>query len=533
MMISTQNWRRIRWLLATMLAIAVPFLLIMLFCFHYIWQSRSDAVFAVLLPTDARIEQDIRVLQQLDRRYPDPSCSPATLTAMRRAEFSASYLREFGLVSANKLLCTTVLGTLPTPVSLAPADITDDKGLEFTRSARVTSTGAEQSAMQVKIGSFRALIHQLPTPASQTPWLDIGIFAVNGQHFTPVYGQTLIAPVSASQAPDKRYRLEDGRWVAESCYNDASCAVVSVDIAAYFLYDKEASLLVLLSVLLVSGSAVTLSGQLCERHMTLGRQLARGLSEDRIQCLYQPILTLATDQFDSCEVLCRWYDEDGQVQSPALFIPEIENNGQARQLTRVVMKKAVTELTAAGLSGKIRFAINTFPEDIDSGHIEQVIDELLPADLHQQVTIEITEREIEDMEGVARGIHRLRRKSVLVAIDDFGTGYSNFQHLKALQVDYLKIDRSFIHDMESRGIRGDLVGSIVHMADTLDILTVAEGVEDELQLAQLKKLGVSMSQGYFHARPMPVAELARFIGQASPSDLSSPSPARFSGPASG
>lgn len=511
---NTKRWLQIRWTLATALTISTLIFSITFWLFHYTWQSRSDSIFEYLLPMDAVIEHDLNILRELNLNSSPQSCDPETLSRMRIAEFRSASLHEFGLVKENELVCTTVSGVLPVPFLQASADLMGINGIEFTQTAQVTSVPGNHKEMQVKIGAFRALIRP-PIPPVQAPWLEVGIFALSDKGLSKAYGTSNIQPRYRPETKGLHYWTENGYWVAESCYNSVSCGVVSVDIAAYLWHERESSLVIFTCLLLICGLGGVVSTQLYERYITLSRQLKRGLSSQRIECLYQPILTFDSGKYESCEVLCRWRDENDQLLSPALFINEIEHNGQAQKLTRLVMDRAIAELTEAKLLGKIRFAINAFPEDIATGHIEQMIDELLPSELHQLVTIEVTEREVEDMGRVAQGIQRLRQKSVLVAIDDFGTGFSNFQHLEKLQIDYLKIDKSFVWSMESHGIRGSLVGAMVSMARTLKVRTIAEGVETNEQLAQLKRLGVDLSQGYLHAKPMPIKQLTHFIKQSS------------------
>ncbi len=154
----------------------------------------------------------------------------------------------------------------------------------------------------------------------------------------------------------------------------------------------------------------------------------------------------------------------------------------------------------------------------DPGFVAVVADALaatlLPA---SALVIELTESgSIGESEVVGLRLRQLRAMGVRVAIDDFGSGYSSFTYLRRLRVDILKIDKTFVDGLLAGGPGAALVEGMIGLGNSLGLLTVGEGVEDEEQHAALVRLGCTMAQGYLHARPMPMDQLVLLHGAAAP-----------------
>ncbi len=130
------------------------------------------------------------------------------------------------------------------------------------------------------------------------------------------------------------------------------------------------------------------------------------------------------------------------------------------------------------------------------------------------VELEITETSaLTNMESVAENIRQLRESSVTVALDDFGAGHSSLSLLKFCQIDSLKIDRGFISELNQEGTRTTIISGVIAMAQVLELSVVAEGVEEEAQLRELKAMGCNQAQGYLFAHPMPADRFREFMQQ--------------------
>ncbi len=200
--------------------------------------------------------------------------------------------------------------------------------------------------------------------------------------------------------------------------------------------------------------------------------------------------------------------------SPAEFIPVAEETGLIVEIGTWVVEQVAAQLMLwqkVGLD-RLRVSLNLSGRQLkDDTDLKQLI-QLLEAAPITQMTLEITESVLMDnTEAVLNFLQRLRRCGAKIALDDFGTGYSSLSYLRQYHFDVLKIDKSFVDDLEHSNTDLGLVASIVSMGRILGVDIVAEGVESKSQLEYLKQIGCDLIQGYYFARPMPVREFEDFL----------------------
>ncbi|BBE21603.1 hypothetical protein MN0502_04860 [Arthrobacter sp. MN05-02] len=255
------------------------------------------------------------------------------------------------------------------------------------------------------------------------------------------------------------------------------------------------------------------------------QELRAALVEGQFELHYQPKVHLPDDAVSSVEALIRWnHPVIGQLP-PTSFLPLAEEAGLMPELSKLVLEAAVDQVSrwrADGLT--ISVAVNLSGSCIQPGLPRQVRALLerhhMPAGC---LTLEITEDMLmADPARSAKILARLRADGIQVSIDDFGTGYSSLAYLRDLPADELKLDRSFITAMRSDRRAGGLVGSIIDLAHSLDLRVVAEGVDNEETLIELRALGCDLAQGFHFARPLPAAEVASWITRHSPVGSGSP-----------
>jgi sensor c-di-GMP phosphodiesterase-like protein len=503
--------QRVYWLLLTTVISLFFIILAISLGLHSAWKSRSEAIYIATSEMDNKMIVDLDIMRDLAIKHPKDECTESVLQSMRIAEFNANILYEFGVINNNNIVCTTIQGTLSPEQPIAAIDLGNDGDIQLTYNAKVHAHKNDQAAMQIRFKHFRALLDITPLPLENIEWIKVGIFTLTDSGFSRVYGDVNVTPSQSGSSKNTLNRLEKGYWIEEFCLRETDCGVVSINILMFLKQEKGISFVLALLIL----SIVSLSNYVCfsfhQRYISHANQLKRGLNFDRISLVYQPIYCVKTMSYSYCEVLCRWRDDNHDILRPDLFIRQVELNGQSKELTKIVLIKAISELEEYHLLGNINFAVNIFPEDISSGHVYKLVDKYLKTELRHTLTLEITESEVDDIESMQKEIFNLRQLDLKISIDDFGTGYSNFQHLEKLHIDYLKIDKSFIKGIESKAIRSNLVRHIVNMAKELDLKIIAEGVEEEQQLRIIKELGVEMSQGYFHSRPVPIEQFKNFL----------------------
>jgi diguanylate cyclase (GGDEF)-like protein len=253
-----------------------------------------------------------------------------------------------------------------------------------------------------------------------------------------------------------------------------------------------------------------------QQRARLEQQLARAVANREIEVFYQPIVDLGTDRVTAVEALARWrHPQDGLVP-PDVFIPIAEDSGLIREIGRDVLRQACATVqqwrrTVPG-SEDLYVTVNVSARQLHSGtfsgHLFDALrDTGLPA---ANLTLEITESLLlEQSETVGAELARIRSLGVRLAMDDFGSGYSSVALLLRLQVDVLKIDKTFL-DLDSRE-HGTLIRAVTELGHTLGLSVVAEGVETAGQLAHVRAAQCDAAQGYLLARPMPADDARRHL----------------------
>lgn len=244
---------------------------------------------------------------------------------------------------------------------------------------------------------------------------------------------------------------------------------------------------------------------------TLDQELRHALDRDQFELHYQPLVSIVDDGVLGFEALIRWnHPERGQIL-PETFIPATEQNRLIIPLTEWVLREATTQLhrwTSTHL-GAFKIAINVSPVLLKLGGFVDLFDRCIAetgAD-PENLVVEITEGTLTDEAKVIPALSALRDRGATIAIDDFGTGYSSMVRLKALPVDVLKIDRSFLAHVSHDASDAAILESLVKVGHGLGKQVVAEGVETLEQLRFLQNVGCDVAQGFLINRPMAAAQI--------------------------
>jgi diguanylate cyclase (GGDEF)-like protein/PAS domain S-box-containing protein len=252
------------------------------------------------------------------------------------------------------------------------------------------------------------------------------------------------------------------------------------------------------------------------RRMTLDEQLRHALDRKEFLLYYQPKLFLDTGRIAGVEALLRWKDPTGTLRSPAEFIPALEESGLIIDVGQWVIEQAVADTLdwhARGLPS-IPIAVNVSPLQFKR---REFVDSLLSATaplagIDRHIDIEITESALmTGLETAARALDRIAASGIGIAIDDFGTGHSSLSRLSQLAVKYLKIDRSFITNLDANPRHVAVVSTILSLAKSFNMLAIAEGVETQAELRELSRLRCHQFQGYIAAKPVPAGEFRSLL----------------------
>lgn len=256
------------------------------------------------------------------------------------------------------------------------------------------------------------------------------------------------------------------------------------------------------------------------RRVELESDLRRALDRDELQLYYQPTIDIETGMFEGVEALLRWPHPDKGFIPPLDFIPIAEESGLIVPIGQWVLEQACLQLAKWQMrfpgAEPLKMNVNLSARQFDEPDIVDVVKNVIEATgiRHGTLVLEVTESVLmENSNAVRTKMDELVRLGCKLAIDDFGTGYSSLSYLQQYPIRVLKIDRSFVNEIGGENETGEpaLVKAIIDIARTLQLRTVAEGIETRAQLDQLRRLGCEVGQGFFLARPAPPMEIQRLL----------------------
>ncbi len=263
------------------------------------------------------------------------------------------------------------------------------------------------------------------------------------------------------------------------------------------------------------------------RRLQLETELRQALQRDEFRLFYQPIINLQTGRIKGFESLVRWFHPTRGIIPPLEFIPVAEETGIIIPLGEWILRESCQQLCrwqndypsnppltmSVNLSGK---------QFLQTNLVERVVEILHDTKIEtSSLRLEITESYlIEDSEKAIEIVNRLHSAGIKLSIDDFGTGYSSLSYLHRLSVSYLKIDRSFVSQMQNNAENREIVRTIISLAKNLDLGVIAEGIETIEQSDYLKSLECNFGQGYLYSKPVEAREAEQLITTHFPTGIS-------------
>ena len=256
-----------------------------------------------------------------------------------------------------------------------------------------------------------------------------------------------------------------------------------------------------------------------QEFLTLLGELRHAVEAGELVLHYQPKMSFAEGRVTAVEALVRWRHPQRGFVEPASFIPFAEQTGYISAITRWVLGRAIAQCGVWRRAGlRLRMSVNVSARDLqqEDALVHTVATALAEADVPAgMLCLEITESALmEDPRSAQSTLRKLRELGVATSIDDYGTGYSSLAYIKQLAVTELKIDRAFVSGMEADRSNAAIVRSTIELGHNLGLTVVAEGVETDHELVELRRFGCDAAQGYYFARPMPAEALEKWLGAA-------------------
>lgn len=251
------------------------------------------------------------------------------------------------------------------------------------------------------------------------------------------------------------------------------------------------------------------------KHMQLQNDLREAIKNQDLEAYYQPKVDCNTHQVKGLEALARWSHPERGMISPAEFIPIAKKNNLIGGLTLVMLEKSIQQISQLYHQGvDILLSVNITEQNLGDLDFPETVAEILlrhnfpPQCLELEITEDVI---IDNVKNAARVTEKLKNLGIQISIDDFGTGNSSISYLKKLPINTLKIDLSFIREMNRSPDDAAIVKTTIILSKSLGLSVVAEGVEDELTLQRLNDWGCDLAQGFYVCKPIPQEELLLWL----------------------
>lgn len=430
-------------------------------------------------------------------------CNDELLLAMRRQLFNANYTKDLGFLQGEYMLCSTGVGVFDTPVYVDVADYIGPKGLEIWVDRGIELFDQQVKAMIIRSGDFNAVITQQQFDSLiHIPVQWRIVYHYEQQHVHVAGHKTL--PVPSSQ----QHNIDDNYFYQTDCSDTVPYCIGTLTPRSYFeQYNHK--LLTLWYVISILIGVFSLGAMLVTSNLRRApkSRIIRGLKASQFYCDYQPIVELSSGRIIGCEVLARFKDNSGPIY-PDTFIPIIQDTNKTWEFSVQIMNRVYKDFSKVDLNLKpFKVNINFFARDIDNGRVLAVQHHSLASLPGINVVVEVTESEQLASLSSKNTLQLLSQNGFQIAIDDFGTGYSNLGQLRQFTCHTLKIDRSFVSEMEDGSIRSSLIPHVVDIAKNINVNIVAEGIENDKQRVALMQAGIQFGQGYYFGKPMPLLQL--------------------------
>jgi sensor c-di-GMP phosphodiesterase-like protein len=456
--------------------------------------------------------------------------TPEAKKLLQEVVYTNPYFREAGIIDERGFLVHSTAAEIETPIAI-PADQRADANVRSMQIVGLVQTSImRQRSIVLRLATRgQGEVNLLVDPALLTllfrdvelgPGGSLLVVGPGGRALNVLSPLARIEDAAAAGADPDLLRVT--RTIP-----DRQLRVVGALAKSWSLKEWYAHLLYSLPLAALCSALIAFVViRLLRRNTGLDRDLRLGIRRDELALEYQPIIDLDSGRCVAAEALLRWHHPvHGRVR-PDRFIPLAEDTGLIGPLTECVLRRALLEQgPLLRQFPDLRLSINCPSSLLVSGGLEQILRRVMVApQLATHLVFEVTEHVFagDGVDSLRETMSRLRRAGIRFALDDFGTGYSSFGHLAEFEFEFLKIDRSFVQAIGASEATTSIFDTLVDLAATLGMVTVAEGVETDEQRRHIQQRGVALAQGWLFGLPQPITEFAQHWPQARSDDSRRP-----------
>jgi sensor c-di-GMP phosphodiesterase-like protein len=463
--------------------------------------------------TDNIAAQVGEVTTWLGANRPDFPCEPSYVESMKRVALQSIYIQAIGHVVKDYMVCSS-LGDHGTGLPLGEPDVETAAGVRIRANVRLP-LAPNTNLIAIENRTFAAILHSDMPISVVTVESDVGLSVFSWRNRRLLSTRGALHQEWLSALPEGAFQKvfeDDGHVVAVVRSERFGTPAAIAAIPLHYLDERAHQFAVwFVPAGLIMGLALAMPVFYFGRRLNdMPALLRAALKRNEFFLVYQPVVELAGGRWVGVEALIRWKRPSGEFVRPDVFIQAAEDCGLIPQITERVIDLVRADAPVL-IRGRRRFhiGINLAAADLES---ERTVELLrgLSRDIGAGIgtlMVEATERGFLRADVARRIVKEIRAQDIEVAIDDFGTGYSSLSQLQSLELDYLKIDKSFVDTIGTGSATSGVIPHIIEMAKSLELAMIAEGVETEAQAQYLREHGVQYAQGWLFGKPMPVRDI--------------------------
>lgn len=477
----------------------------------HIEKSRLSDITARLITRIILTYQDAQhTLFQINSQTDISPCSPQHIQLMRNKVLNSEAVDEIGYVRNGMQQCGTWGIQNPPRLLKFSDDVTTRDGIKISFDMRST-VSPKKRMLSLRYGNYNVLIN--PIRLSNIILdnnVKVALFAVDGTlvsstdnvdlNFIKNYFFNKIKPTS-------------DKFIISAIHSKNFIAIAMEPKSNFYDTLTAQEYLLLPLGLLMTLPMIALIIYSSKRRLSIASELEYALDKNKLTVYYQPLIELKTGKCIGAEALIRWFPSQNESIPPDFFITVAEKAGFIAKITKFVITTVIKDMRALLVANKnMHISINLNVHDLEDQNTLKFLETAIEYSgiSHDQIWLEITERQLIQIDKIIPLIKYIRTQGYKFATDDFGTGYSNLANLKNMTLDLIKIDQSFIETIGINSVTSSITGHIINIAKELNLKIVAEGVKTASQRDYLIERQVEYGQGSLYSSALSYQEFLSY-----------------------